>query len=581
MALAVRSRPVGRALRLVLIAAVASGGAGAAQIVQSKITSPVTTAGEGYATRIEWLPGEALVSAPVHSGGALFSGGIFVHAQVGDTWEFRQTLTSPAPQIGASFGHALEASGEWLLTTEPYHSGSGPAYGGAAYVFRRVGGTWLLHQTLIPLDAALPGTQNFGTCAAIDGTTLVVGAQADTSAGTEGGGSVYVFELAGQTWMQKAKLVPDAANLQAGALFGASVALSGQTLVIGATNLDGTSSLGEGAVFTFQRIGGAWVQTQKLVAADAKPHALFGSDLALQGSTLLVAAVGHDHAGNGMRGAVYEFTLAAGTWTQTQELLAPIPGDPSLFGADVGLDADLAVIGSVGDADLGEQAGCAYVFRRASSQWQLFGKALAPDGAAGDVLADEVELRGTRILVSAQGYEDTELNPNALDTGAVYLFEVAPQTLQYGSCHTAGPCRNDDDHGGCASSQGHGAVLAAAGSTSVLEDALALEARWLPPDVFGMLFLGGAEQFLTYGDGRIAVGPGAAGMFRVLPLQWSGPQGAMLWDGGLVAYSQSNPPSEQIEAGDTWYAQVWYRDPSGPCGSGFNFSNGVRIDFVP
>jgi hypothetical protein len=124
-------------------------------------------------------------------------------------------------------------------------------------------------------------------------------------------------------------------------------------------------------------------------------------------------------------------------------------------------------------------------------------------------------------------------------------------------------------------------VLAAGGSTSVSEDALALEVRWLPPNVLGILFLGGAEQSMPFGDGRLVVGPGAAGIFRILPPQSSGAQGAMLWDGGLVATSQSNPPAGQIVAGSTWYTQVWYRDPSGPCGSGYNTTNGLEIEFKP
>lgn len=581
MALAPCLRPVRCAVLTGLVACLATGSSAAAQIVHSKITPPGSAAGEGYGSRIEWLPGEAFVSAALHDAGALFSGGIYVHAQVGDAWEFRQILAPPQPQMGAAFGHALAAAGEWLVATEPFHSGPASAYGGAAHVFRRVGGTWILHQTLIPHDAAQPGTQNFGTAADIDGTRLVVGARADSSAGTLGGGSAYVFELVGQTWTEKAKLLPDAANLQSGALFGSSVALSGDTLVIGAANQIGTTSVGEGAVFVFQRTGATWVQIQKLVAGDAQAHADFGDALALQEDTLLVTATGHDHAADGKRGAVYVFTRAAGAWVQTQELVAPAPGDSHLFGASVDLDADLAVVGSVGDDDLGAQAGCAYLYRREGLQWQLFCKALAPDGAAEDALAHEVEIHGTRIFAGAQGYEDTATNPNALDTGAIYVFEVSPRILQYASCHAVGPCGNDDDHGGCANSSGQGAVLAAAGSTSVLADALALEVRWLPPGVLGMLFLGGGEHVASFGDGRIAVGPGTAGMFPVLPPHWSGPQGAMLWDGGLVAYSQPNLPPEQIQAGDTWYAQVWYRDPSGPCGSGFNFSNGLRIDFVP
>jgi hypothetical protein len=100
--------------------------------------------------------------------------------------------------------------------------------------------------------------------------------------------------------------------------------------------------------------------------------------------------------------------------------------------------------------------------------------------------------------------------------------------------------------------------------------------------VLGILFMGDAQAQLPFGDGRLVVGSGASGLYRVLPPQSSGTQGALAWDGGLVANSHAaNPPAGQIQAGDTWYYQAWYRDPTGPCGSGFNVSNGLQVEFKP
>ena len=93
--------------------------------------------------------------------------------------------------------------------------------------------------------------------------------------------------------------------------------------------------------------------------------------------------------------------------------------------------------------------------------------------------------------------------------------------------------------------------------------------------------MGGADSSsLPFGDGRLCVGSGATGVFRLLPPKPSGPGGVMTWS-GLVAMTQSNPPVGQIAPGQTWYFQAWYRDPSGPCGSGFNLSNGLQVTFTP
>jgi hypothetical protein len=167
------------------------------------------------------------------------------------------------------------------------------------------------------------------------------------------------------------------------------------------------------------------------------------------------------------------------------------------------------------------------------------------------------------------------------NTGSAYVFELAPDTRQYGHCLASGICGNSDDHGGCKNSTGQGGVLAAGGTTSTSEDSLRLEARWLPDNVLGILFMGGATNWLPFGDGRLALGGGATGVFRFLPPKSSGSAAAMIWDGGLVAQSQAFAPSGHIDPGETWYFQAWYRDPTGPCAKGFNVSNGLQVDFTP
>jgi hypothetical protein len=577
-------RPLRRAIGSALVACLATAGPAAAQIVHSKIL-PLDTLAEGSGlSQVELGPDQAFVSALREDTGVTNSGGIFVYAEVGDGWQFNQLLKAPQPKFEAGFGHALAVSGEWLLTSEHWNDWPDPFAAGAAHVFRRVGSTWIHHQILTPHDAAEPGTEGFGVAVDIDGATLVIGNAFDQSAGTMGGGSAYVFELVGQTWTETAKLVPASQDLVPGAYFGNSVAVLGDTIVVGAQEYgDGVPNSDRGAAFVFQRNSGAWSQTQKLEADDAHYDANFGHALALQGETLLVGAIGHDHTGTSFyrTGAVYVFDLVAGTWTQTQELRPPIPVNTEIFsfGRDVDLDGNLAVVGSPRDGDLGSSAGCAFVFRREGSQWELFGKALAPDGFVLDLLASDVKIRGTRILLSAPEYEEEFVT--AKNNGAAFDFDLAPDAAQYGSCFNLGPCGNGDKHGGCVHSGGHGAVLQASGSSSVSEDALALEARWLPSGVLGILFIGGGEQSVPFGDGRLVVGAGTSGVFRILPPKSSGAQGVMLWDGGLVTTTQSHPPAGQIEAGDTWYAQVWYRDPIGPCGSGYNTTNGLKIDFKP
>jgi hypothetical protein len=149
----------------------------------------------------------------------------------------------------------------------------------------------------------------------------------------------------------------------------------------------------------------------------------------------------------------------------------------------------------------------------------------------------------------------------------------------YCFCPSGGICSNPSPDAGCANSTGTGALLSrAAGSTSVSSDDLVLATNQLPANKLGLAFMGGAPKNLPFHDGRLCVGPGAAGIFRY-PLQSSGPSGAMALGPGIVAQSQIFPPSVRIQPGSTWFFQSWYRDPAGPCGTGSNLSNAARVTF--
>ncbi len=108
-----------------------------------------------------------------------------------------------------------------------------------------------------------------------------------------------------------------------------------------------------------------------------------------------------------------------------------------------------------------------------------------------------------------------------------------------------------------------------------------MEARWLSQRVLGIVFMGSSAQQLLVGDGQLCVGPGNTGMFRFAP-QDSGSEGVVTLGPGIAAYTYANfPAAGQIQAGQTWYFQTWYRDPAGPCGTGFNLTNGLKVDFKP
>ncbi len=134
---------------------------------------------------------------------------------------------------------------------------------------------------------------------------------------------------------------------------------------------------------------------------------------------------------------------------------------------------------------------------------------------------------------------------------------------------------------GCANSTGRGSRLRPSGSTSVAADDLVLTAANLPAKQFGLFLVGGSPLAIPFGDGRRCVAPGLSGLHRLNPPALSGPDGFLIHGPGIVAETASFPGLGAIQAGGTYYFQAWYRDPTGPCGSGFNLSSAMGVTFTP
>ncbi len=156
------------------------------------------------------------------------------------------------------------------------------------------------------------------------------------------------------------------------------------------------------------------------------------------------------------------------------------------------------------------------------------------------------------------------------------ILAGGPMQGNYCGC-ASGPCANDDPQAGCRSSTGAGAHLSALGTSEIFEDALVLRMQPLPSNQFGLLFMGTNSTSLPFGDGYRCV---SGNLFR-FPVQNSGAAGEIAL-GPIAGYSKSHfPPQGHILAGSLWYFQGWFRDPQGPCGSGWNLSDAARVQFVP
>ena len=365
----------------------------------------------------------------------------------------------------------------------------------------------------------------FGKSVAVDGDTAVIGAVGDDDAGSSSG-SAYVFVRSSDGWVEQAKLTAsDAAHHD---LFGNSVAVDGDTAVISAHSKDGVGSR-SGAVYVFVRSGDEWVEQAKLTASDADESDLFGVSVAVTGDTILIGANGDDDAGE-HAGAVYVFVRTDDRWVEQAKLTASDAADHDLFGAPAAVDGDTAVFGAHYDDDGGYRSGAVYVFVRSDGGWVEQAKLTASDAASHDYFGSSVAVTGDTILVGADGDDDA-----GEDSGSMYVFVRTGDGWVEQAKLTASDAAQSDRFGTSVAVDGDNALIGALGydstgnaSTSVyvfvrsddgwVEQANLTASDNAPNDLFGtsVALHGGTAVIGAWGDDDAGDGSGSAYVFSLV-----------------------------------------------------------------
>lgn len=208
--------------------------------------------------------------------------------------------------INERFGVSVAMSGDTVVVGAPSNN-FWDENTGSAYIYIRSGNTWSIQQKITADDNAL-GDQ-FGYSVAISGNTVFIGAPADDN------GSVYVFKRSGTVWSQQQKLTASDGEYEDG--FGTAISVSDYTLVIGAPFTDNG-----GAVYRFSSFFGNWIQSQKFPSDGVALGGRFGYAVAIDGNTFVVGAPWDKPYGTNSIGSVYIFAKDP-TWTQKQKIVNP------------------------------------------------------------------------------------------------------------------------------------------------------------------------------------------------------------------------------------------------------------------
>lgn len=324
----------------------------------------------------------ALIGASYENSG---QGAAYVFVNSGGAWSQAQKLTASDGAPNDWFGQSVALDGDTALIGGSQYLNFG---NGVAYVFVRSGGTWSESQKLTASDGV--GRDQFGISVALEGSTALIGAYGAAFYQ----GAAYVFTEADGSWAEAQKLVASDASMNAD--FGVSVALDGTTALLGAYG--DTSYQGAAYVFTYD--GSSWTQAQKLTADDGAANDHLGISVALDGDTALVGAEGATVGDNSHQGAAYVFTATDGVWSQAQKLTSSDGAGWDYFGRSVAVEGSNAMIGAYGP---NAQQGAAYSFTDASGGWTESHELIASDGAQGDAFGIWVALSGGNVLVGADG----------------------------------------------------------------------------------------------------------------------------------------------------------------------------------
>lgn len=419
---------------------------------------------------------------------------------VGASWQQEAYVKASNANGSDSFGSAVAIEGDLMVVgaygedsdsntiiqSSTASSNNAGNTNGAAYIFRRMGNTWIQEAYLKPSN--MDEQDMFGWAVAISNgriavavpdedanqTTITHGNTASSNNTQANAGAVYIFEKNGINWEQKVYI--KAPNAAAGQQFGYALSMSGDTLVVGATgessgqttitngnaaSTDNSAPM-SGAAYIFRLTGSTWQQEAYIKAPNGEMLDFFGRSVAISTDTIAIGAIYEDSSQltitNGAGGssdnsfdgcgAVYVFRRSGSNWHQEAFIKAPNADPSDNFGQAIAISGDTLLVGAVGEdsneaqpingatasADnTAQDSGAVYVFVRNGASWSQEAYLKASNAGAGDNFGESVAIVGDLAIVGAIGEDSNQTTvtngaasspDNSIsDAGAAYVFK--------------------------------------------------------------------------------------------------------------------------------------------------------------
>lgn len=370
-----------------------------------------------------WFPGVAAMSGNhVLFGGP---GGVYAFERVGDQWANGTSLVVGDPPALLERSFSVAISGTTALV--------GNQVGQVAYVYSVLDSSWTRTSEL-----QHDSFTRFGSSVALDGDIAVVGAEGDGSAP----GDAYVFARSGDQWLRQKQLRASDESLIGAARYGAAVAVSGRTIVVGAPNAseptpDPSSRLyASGRIYIYTMPADEsepWPETV-VVAHELKELARLGASLAASEDTIVAGAPGDASAGS-----CYVFKRQGSTWVEQQELKSGSETAPDRLGTSVAMSDGHVVVGAPLHSPRPRFVpGAAFVFAPGEGGWTLE-QDIVPS-IHGKRFGGAVALSGEWMIVGAPSLAKDELNEAPIQAALSEAHVYRRLGASGASCSTSADC---------------------------------------------------------------------------------------------------------------------------------------------
>lgn len=429
-------------VRLFAMFAVLSTCAHAAIVQEAYIKASNTDALDNFGSRIATSGNTLVVGGPHErsngvgvngdqtNNAAVYAGAAYVFVREGTNWSQQAYLKASNTDGGDWFGHGVSISGDTIVVSAMYERSNARGVNGdqtdnsldnagAAYVFVREGTNWS-QQAYLKAFSTNPQI-HFGRSVAISGDTIVVGCTF---------GEAYAFVRIGTNWFPQGLLQGPDMGVLSGA--GLAVAISGNTAVVGVPSERSIAPY-SGAAYIWVRDGTNWFQRAHLKASNVDTNDFFGIAVAASPDTVIVGAIGEKSNATGVNGnqydnsltragAAYVFVQTGTNWSQQAYLKASDTVANANFGVSVAVMGDLVAIGA-------STFDTAYTFLRTGTNWEQSSLLKGSNTQNMDAFGSAVAISENNVVVAAEleasnatGVNGDQINNSMQGAGAVYVF---------------------------------------------------------------------------------------------------------------------------------------------------------------